>query len=76
MSATTISIELDEQAAAAYRHAPIEQREWLRMLVNLLVQEFAKFSPQSLLAVMDEMSQEAKASGLTPELLETLLADE
>ena len=76
MSVTTISIQLDDSAAEAYHLAPIEQREWLRLLVNLLVQEFAKYTPQSLLAVMDQMSQEAKARGLTPEVLESLLADE
>ena len=76
MSVTTISIQLDERAAEAYRDVPIERREWLRILINLLVQEFGKYSPQSLLALMDEMSQEAKANGLTPEILEALLADE
>ena len=76
MSVTTISIQLDEPAAAVYRHAPVERREWLRMLINSLVQGYAHYSPQSLLAVMDEISQEAKANGLTPEILETLLADE
>ena len=40
------------------------------------LREFAKYSPQSLLALMDEMSQEARSKGMTPELLESLLADE
>jgi len=76
MSITTISIPLDELAAEAYAHAPTERREWLHMLINLLVQEFANYSPQSLLALMDDISQEAKLNGLTPEILEALLVDE
>jgi hypothetical protein len=76
MGVTTISIPLEAQAAEAYRLAPLEKREWLEMLVNLLVREFVKYSPQSLLALMNEMSREAQANGLTPALLESLLADE
>jgi hypothetical protein len=76
MSISTISIPLAGTAAEAYRLAPLEKREWLEMLVNLLVKEFAKYSPQSLLALMDEMSQEARSKGMTPEILESLLADE
>lgn len=48
MSVTTIRIRLEDSAAEAYRLAPIEKREWLPLLVNLPVQEFAKYSPQSL----------------------------
>lgn len=76
MSVTTISIPLDDKAAEAYRLTPFEKREWLEMLVSLLVQEFTTYSPQSLLALMDEMSREAYANGLTPQQLELLLADE
>ena len=76
MSVATISIPLEGKAAEAYRLAPLEKREWLEALVNLLVREFAKYSPQSLLTVMNEMSREAQAKGLTPEILESLLADE
>ena len=74
--ATMISIPLEAQAAEVYSLAPLEKREWLEMLVNLLVREFARYSPQSLLVLMNDMSREAKSNGLTPELLESLLADE
>jgi hypothetical protein len=73
---TTVSIPLDGQAAEAYQLVPLEKREWLELLVNLLVREFAHYSVQSLLAIMDDMSREAQNKGLTPELLESLLADE
>lgn len=76
MGINTISIPLEGKAAEAYRLAPLEKREWLAMLVNLVVSEFANYSPQSLLALMDEMSREARSNGLTPEILESLLADE
>ena len=57
MSVSTMSIQLEGKAAEAYRLAPLEKREWLEMLVNLLVREFAQYSPQSLLALMNEMSR-------------------
>lgn len=76
MAITTVNIALNDKAAEAYRSAPLEKREWLEMLINLLVSEFAKYSPQSLLALMDEMSKEAQVKGLTAEKLELLLADE
>ena len=76
MAITTVNIALNDKAAEAYRSAPLEKREWLEMLINLLVSEFAKYSPQSLLALMDEMSKEAQVKGLPAEKLELLLADE
>jgi len=76
MGMHTISIQLNDTAAEAYRLAPVEKREWLQMLVNLLLQEFARYSPGSLLTSMDEMSREAQANGLTPEILASLLDDE
>ncbi len=76
MAITTVNISLNAKGAEAYRSAPLEKREWLEMLINLLVSEFAKYSPQSLLALMDEMSKEAQVKGLTSEKLELLLADE
>ena len=76
MGITTISIPLEGQAAEIYRLASLEKREWLEMLVNLLVSECAQHSPQSLLALMDEISCEAQSNGLTPKILESLLADE
>ncbi len=76
MSVTTMSIPLEGKAAEAYQLVPLEKREWLEMLVNLVVREFAQYSPQSLLALMNEMSREAQANGLTAERLEALLADE
>jgi len=76
MSVSTVSIPLEGQAAALYRQVWSEQQERMRRLVNLVVQEFVRYSPQSLLALMDAMSREARANGLTPEILERLLADE
>lgn len=76
MSVTTMSIPLEGKAAEVYRLVPLEKREWLEMLVNLVVREFAQYSPQSLLALMNEMSREAQANGLTAERLEALLDDE
>ncbi len=76
MNETAINIQLDEKTAEAYQRVSADKREQLRMLIGLFVQEFAQYSPQSLLKMMDEMSREAQANGLTPEILDSLLSDE
>ena len=76
MATSTISIEVDADAAKAYTAASEEQRRKLRLLLNLGLREIASNPPKSLSQVMNEMGLEAKARGLTPEILEKMLHDE
>lgn len=76
MGVATIRIQLDNKIARAYESTSSEQRERLQQLIGFMLQEFAESTPQSLLSLMDDMSQEAAAHGLTPEILDSLLEDE
>lgn len=73
MALATITVQLDDRAAQIYHATSERKRIQLRKLISFLVQEFAESTPESLLALMDEMSNEAEAKGLAPELLESLL---
>jgi hypothetical protein len=76
MGVATIRIQLDNKIARAYESTSSEQRERLQQLIGFMLQEFAESTPQSLLSLMDDISQEAAAHGLTPEILDSLLEDE
>ena len=72
MQTETITVHVTPQAATAYRAASEEDRRKLDLLVSLQLSEFSR-SNDSLATVMDAMSQEAASSGLTPEILDSIL---
>jgi hypothetical protein len=72
MQTESITVHVTPQAATAYRAASEEDRRKLDLLVSLQLTEFTK-SNDSLASVMDAMSQEAANSGLTPDLLGSIL---
>ena len=76
MGTANINIEVDEAAAQAFAEASPEEQEKLQILLSLRLQELTSSPGKTLQAVMDEMSKEAEARGLTPEILESLLRDE
>ena len=75
MSTATISIEVDADTARAFSQASVEDRRKLQLLLNLRLRELTATPARSLQDVMDEIGAEAKARGLTPEILESLLKD-
>ena len=48
----------------------------MKILVNLKLMEFINEQPRPLLEVIEEISANAAARGLTPEILESILRDE
>jgi hypothetical protein len=76
MSVATIQIQLDNKTAQAYQSTPEDRRERLQKLISVMLREFTETTPHSLLLLMDDMSREAKARGLTPEILDSILKDE
>lgn len=72
MAITNITIPLDSETAQIYKSASAEDQKKLRLLLSLWLREFA-VSPRPLKEVMDEISGKARARGLTPEILESLL---
>ena len=71
---TTITIPVNANVAQIYTTASIENKQKIQTLMNLLLQEFA-YSPTPLNQLMDEISDNAQAHGLTPEILESMLND-
>lgn len=69
---TTISIQVDADAAEAYRSASEEERRKIDALLNLKLRR-ATLSQVSIQAYMDEISKRAEERGLTPDLLDSLL---
>jgi hypothetical protein len=76
MSVATIQVQVDDNIVKAYETAPEERRQQLQALFGTLLQDFAETTPRSLLSLMDDMSREAKARGLTPDILDSLLQDD
>jgi hypothetical protein len=75
METTTISIEVDADAARAFREASSQDQRKLQLLLSLRLRELTSGPPRPLREIMDEIGREAEARGLTPEILESLLHD-
>lgn len=76
MATVPITIEVDEKVAKAYADASAQDRMKMKILVNLKLMEFINEQPRPLLEVIEEISANAAARGLTPEILESILRDE
>jgi hypothetical protein len=70
----TITIPLDPQTAQAYDSAAPEQKRKIQALLSLWLRELAAGEFPSLQEVLDDVGRKAKDRGLTPEILDSLLA--
>jgi hypothetical protein len=74
MATEPVTLELDEEAARVVKDASPERRRALETLVSLYLLEVA--APQmSLRDLMDAVSQQAQARGLTEERLQEILRE-
>jgi hypothetical protein len=73
MEKPTITIPLDPQTARSYNSAAPEEKRKIQALLSLWLRELASGDYPSLHQVLDEAGRKAKARGLTPEILESLL---
>ena len=76
MSTTTITIQVDTEAAKAFAAASLEEQRKMQLLLSLRLQDLTTPPGKPLQAVMDEIGARAASRGLTPEILESLLRDE
>lgn len=76
MSTSTISIEVDPDAARAYREASEKDKRKLQLLLDLRLRELTSKPPRPLKEIMDEIGFRAEAMGMTQELLDSILNDE
>lgn len=75
MTSETITIEVDSEAAKAYKAAPAESQKKIRALLSLWLQDLAAAEPSTLKQIMTDVSRKAKGRGLTPETLASLLKE-
>lgn len=73
MSNPTLTIALDPQTARAYASAAPEEKRKMQALLSLWLRDLAAGDFPPLQEVLDEAGRKAKARGLTPEILESLL---
>ncbi len=70
-----ITVSVDPDVAKLYRSASDNERRKLDLLVNLCLRD-ATESGKSLRDTMLEISRNAQRRGLTPDILQSILADE
>ncbi len=73
MAKPTITIPLDPETARAYDSAAPEEKRKIQALLSLWLRELAADQYPSLQEILDEVGRKAKARGLTPEILDSLL---
>jgi len=73
METQAITIRVSPEAARVYNTATAEQQRKLEVLLSLKLTEVAR-APRALEDIMDEISRQAQAHGLTPGILKSLLS--
>ncbi|GBD54610.1 hypothetical protein BGM30_37030 [Microcystis aeruginosa NIES-298] len=68
-----ILIEVSPKTAAADQSASSEEKERVRIFIDLLMRKPGEDDSDFLGKLMDEISNRSEARGLTPEILESLL---
>jgi hypothetical protein len=72
MTTATINLKVDTDTASAFAAAPEEDRNKLSSLWGVLVHEY-QAATTPLQEVMDDLGSQARARGLTPEGLASIL---
>jgi putative PIN family toxin of toxin-antitoxin system len=73
MPKPTITIPLDPETARAYDLAAPEKKRQMEALLALWLRELASAEYPALQEILSTAGQKAKARGLTPEILDTIL---
>lgn len=71
-----ITLQIEVDAARAFRSVSPDEQEKLQMLMGVLMKEYAKSNSPSLKQTMDEIGERASEGGLTAELLDSILRGE
>ncbi len=70
-----IRIQVDAEAAKAYKTASSDERRKIQILLSNWLKQVTLRDKTSLKQLMNEISDNAQARGLTPEILETILSE-
>jgi hypothetical protein len=69
-----LTIHVEPEAARAYHSASAEDRRKLNLLLSMKLRDAFR-STGSLKEIMHDISQQAQARGMTPEVLESILRE-
>ena len=75
MDTEVINIRVDAETAKTFKSLPEEDRRKIEALLSIRLSDVSR-SAESLDAVMKEIADKAKARGLNPEILKSLLDEE
>ena len=75
MKTEVINIRVDPEAAKAFKSLPDQDRRKLEALFSIRLSEVGR-SGESLDVVIQEIREKAKARGLSPKILKSLLDEE
>jgi hypothetical protein len=75
METEQITIQVDAEAARAFKSASEEDRRKLAALLSIRLNEMTR-TRESLKAIMNEISQKAQERGLKPEILKAMLNED
>jgi hypothetical protein len=76
MPTEIITLEVEPDVARFYNNAPQTDKQKLQALFGNWLKQYAEADVDSFKRTMDEISRNAQNRGLTPEILESLLANE
>ena len=76
MGIASITIQVDEKAAKQLESISPESRRKVEILLGARILELTSPRKRSLEEIREELSSQAKANGLTEEILADLLKDE
>lgn len=76
MLTETITLEVESDTARLFNDSTQSDKEKLQALFGIWLKRYAAGDAHSLKKTMDEIGRNAKARGLTPEILESILADD
>ena len=74
METRTINVRVDAKTADAYESSSEIERRKIDLLINLKLREVVRES-RRLEEIMEGISRKAQERGLTPEILESILAE-
>jgi len=72
METDQITIQVEAEAARAFKSASSQDRRKMEALLSIRLSEITS-SPDSLKAIMSEISQKAEERGLIPDILRSIL---
>jgi hypothetical protein len=75
METERITIQVDSEAAKAFKSASAEERRKLEALLSVRLSEVTR-TRESLQVIMDEISEKAERRGLAPEMLKKILNED